>query len=63
MPLWSYNIVPNLVHRLAEAVEAEDKEAALENFSLQGVTLDKNSNLWFTVDLVADLLASHRPRL
>ena len=51
---WSYGIVPQLVERLAEAIEAGDEamaKATLEALATQGVVLDRNGNLRFAMDI------------
>lgn len=51
---WSYGIVPSLVKRLAEGIEADDEkivQEALEGLVAQGVILDKNKNLHFIMDI------------
>lgn len=51
---WSYGIVPTLVERLAEAIEAGDEatvQEALEGLAAQGVILDKDENLRFALDI------------
>jgi hypothetical protein len=52
---WAYNIVPELVERLAEAVELGDDEEVidlLDSLYLQGVMLDDEGNLCFVVDYI-----------
>lgn len=51
---WSYGIVPALVERLAEGIEAGDEvtvQEALEGLAAQGVVLDQNGNLRFALDI------------
>lgn len=52
---WSYNIVPELVKRLADAVDAgDDKEVKdlLVSLYTQGVILDDKDNLCFVADCI-----------
>lgn len=52
---WNYGIVPELVERLAEAVEVGDDEEVmdlLESLYFQGVMLDDNDNLCFVADCI-----------
>lgn len=49
---WSYNIVPNLVKRLAEAKTHDEKADALKTLSAQGVVLTPDGNLAFFSRLV-----------
>jgi hypothetical protein len=52
---WSYGIVPNLVNRLAEAIEARDYveiSYLLDSLYYQGVMLDDEDNLCFVADYI-----------
>jgi hypothetical protein len=52
---WSYGIVPDLVRRLAEAVEVGDDEKVmdlLDSLYYQGVMLDDEDNLCFVADCI-----------
>ena len=54
---WSYGIVPELVERLAIAVDIVDKygceiDDLLDSLYLQGVMLDDNGNLCFVADYI-----------
>jgi hypothetical protein len=52
---WSYGIVPNLVNRLAEAIEARDYveiSYLLDSLYYQGVMLDDDDNLCFVADYI-----------
>lgn len=52
---WSYGIVPELVHLLAQAQKTGDiglELYALYGLRAQGIRLDKNGDLCFTIDLI-----------
>jgi len=52
---WSYGIVPELVKRLAEAVEIGDDEEVkdlLVSLYYQGVILDDKDNLCFVAECI-----------
>lgn len=48
---WTYNIVPELVEQLAEALEAGDGGLVMETLdalSAEGIVIDHNGNLCFS---------------
>jgi len=52
---WSYGIVPELVKRLADAIEANDYveiSYLLDSLYHQGVMLDDDDNLCFVADYI-----------
>lgn len=56
---WSYGIVPSLVNRLADAIDAGDEKTVqkmLDALATQGVILDDNDNLCFGLDLCLERL-------
>jgi hypothetical protein len=52
---WNYGIVPNMVKRLAEAIDANDYfeiSYLLDSLYYQGVMLDDEDNLCFVADYI-----------
>jgi hypothetical protein len=52
---WAYGIVPNLVRRLADAIDVNDYveiSYLLDSLYYQGVMLDDDDNLCFVADYI-----------